>query len=175
MVTEAQVCIATGQPTPAVARPVTTSGVPDQQQDSVPAGQDTGTDTQGTPVLPAQTPVPSRPAAVDPVAQPLHSPAPAGVEEQVADRAVTTVTASVGKPDTARRDTVSRPPRRPATGGPSVRDTILTALRDGISEDDRSALRARVHQVHGNVPADTFRKSRLRAIRDFHEGEGFYP
>ena len=176
VVTEAQVCIATGQPTPAAARPVTISGVPDQQQDSVPAGQDTATDTQDTPVLPAQSAVPSRPATViDPVAQPLHNPVPSRIEEQVADRAVTTVTAAVSKPDTTRRDTVPRPPRRPTTGGPSVVDTILKGLKAGIDPEERDKLRALVETVHGEVKDDTFRKSRLRAIKALNEGQGFYP
>lgn len=164
--------------TPAAARAITATGVPNEQQDSVPAGQDTEPEIQDTgqdpPAQPAQPPVPPHPAAVaDQATGPYHKPATAAAEQQAGNRVVTT--ASVSKPDIARQDTVSHPSRCPAPDGPSIRDTILTALRDGISEDDRPALRAHVQEVHGDVPADTFRKSRLRAIQDFHEGEGTYP
>ncbi|HEX5566083.1 MAG TPA: hypothetical protein VFY14_03955 [Streptomyces sp.] len=147
-----------------------------QQQDTRDTGQDTETPGRDTPVLPAQPPVPPRPAPADPVIIPFQPAALSGAGQQVAGRGTavlpTTAGQDTGKPDVPPA-VPSRRPSRP--GGPSVRDTILEALRAGVDEDDRDTLRARAEAVHGEVKDGTFRKSRLRAIEAFHEGEGFYP
>ncbi|MDT0377283.1 hypothetical protein RM572_00640 [Streptomyces sp. DSM 42041] len=90
------------------------------------------------------------------------------------------------RPDTGQQETgqQDRTPARtvparavmqPRTGDPSVKDTIVTAVRkQGVDIEDRDALLAAVREVHGEVKPDTFIKSRNRARKALEKGEGFY-
>lgn len=132
------------------------------------AGQDTA---PATPQRDIRTFAPPRPAA-PPVTPSLGQPA--------------SITPAAEQQDTTEhgsRSTVS--PRPVRAGQPSIRDTVLAALNEGIPETDDQALRARVEEVHGpirekaadgEVKAGSYRKGRARAIDAWHKrtGEGQY-
>ncbi|WP_101253846.1 hypothetical protein [Streptomyces barkulensis] len=163
-------------------------------RDSETPGTETGQQDSGQ-----DSPVPAGAARPEP--ELLHrAPIPAvPVEQQIADRAALVLTASPDPQDSrdtpvpAPRTAVSRPaqereeqvlpaalpPRPPQNTPPSVKDTVVDAIYDGVGENDRDVLRARVQAVHGDVPAGTFRKSRTRAIDAIlkaaaEHGTGFY-
>lgn len=135
--------------------------------------QDTGTGKQDTtPRQDAATtsvlPVPSRDTQQDTTRR--------RDLDTITDRTALPSSPAAVTPAAAQND-----PQKPTTSGrtgqPSVRDTILTALREGVSEDDDETLSARVAEAHGEVKRGSYRKSRSRAIEAHRTtaGEGFYP
>lgn len=108
----------------------------------------------------------------------VNAPSTTGQDTETRQDTTPPVPQTVPSLHSIKPPTSPRPALRPVrTGQPSVRDTILAALQNGIPEGDDSALRARVAEVHGDVKGDTYRKSRTRAFDEFNKrtGEGHYP
>lgn len=159
--------------------------IPPTLRDATPghdAGHDTATGHHAeprdrTPPVPHHPPI-ETPRVDRPNPRPALRPAspPAATPRHDTTRDTTTPPLTrTATHDTAPAKRSQTAPRTRKTG-PSVRDTILASLRDGIDKDDKDTLRARVTEVHGDdVKPDTFRASLRRAVRELEQGEGFYP